>query len=176
MALKRKCSDLGLGSSPGEESGLSIGGASRDAILQLPGRTKKRFRNSRPSEQQVHEHTLALLYSAQRQPLDNSSTAEPQQESPAADSAQQTLHRFWSIRSAPSPAPLAVSVGPTTCHDCGADMTAEISVHGASVACVGCAKCVCCACAVANLGDDRRCLHCVGSNVWSEWTGSVPVC
>ncbi|PHH66250.1 hypothetical protein CDD81_7843 [Ophiocordyceps australis] len=176
MALKRKCSDSELGSSPREGSVSSMGGASRDAAPHLPSRTMKRFRNSRPSEQQVHEHTLGLLYSAQRQPRGISPIAEPQQSPRVDDSAQQTLHHFWTIRSVPSRAPLSVvPVEQTTCHDCGADMAADIKMHGASMACICCAKRVCRACAVANLSQDRRCLHCVGSTVWSGSTDSVPV-
>ncbi|KAK0610411.1 hypothetical protein B0T17DRAFT_466787, partial [Bombardia bombarda] len=109
----------------------------------LHSRTLKRFRDNRPSETQVHEHTLSLLYSAQQQQQqqhqfhNNQPTptlsSQPEAVSATAQSQrtthQRSLHSFWNLpvlassSTAPSPAPLPTPVAhqstPTSCEDCG---------------------------------------------------------
>jgi hypothetical protein len=96
----------------------------------LHSRTLKRYRDNRPSDEEVHrkfyewrahhhlspnsclpaEHTLDLLYSAQQrqqgQLQDPVAQPEPEaQQQPAANpnsDGQQSLHRFWDIGSEPS--------------------------------------------------------------------------
>lgn len=97
----------------------------------LPSRTLKRFRDSRPADEEVHrkfyewrahhrrrasktesschvpvERTLNLLYSAQQQhhglPEMMPEHDQMAPEPAAPTSNQQSLHRFWNINSAPS--------------------------------------------------------------------------
>ncbi|KAL7908822.1 hypothetical protein GGI35DRAFT_414088 [Trichoderma velutinum] len=96
----------------------------------LHSRTLKRYRDNRPSDEEVHrkfyewrahhhlspnsclpaEHTLDLLYSAQQRQqgqLQDPVAQEPESEQPAANAnansnGQQSLHRFWDIGSEPS--------------------------------------------------------------------------
>ncbi|KAL6904775.1 hypothetical protein GGI43DRAFT_289851 [Trichoderma evansii] len=100
----------------------------------LHSRTLKRYRDNRPSDDEVHrkfyewrahhhlsipnssscapaEHTLGLLYSAQQRPQQfpeeaPTAAAPPPPEQPvvASTNNQQSLHRFWSIGSEPSSA------------------------------------------------------------------------
>ncbi|GKT92064.1 LOW QUALITY PROTEIN: ORF21 protein [Colletotrichum tofieldiae] len=92
----------------------------------LPSRTRKRFRDNRPSENQVHlppiasstfvneneclqttsvtERTLNMLYSAQQQSQHiinqtHDANLEPSP-APAARNTQKSLHSFWNIKSA----------------------------------------------------------------------------
>ncbi|CAK7226772.1 hypothetical protein SBRCBS47491_006343 [Sporothrix bragantina] len=84
----------------------------RDAMSHLPGRTLKRYRNNRPSEAEVHEHTLNLLYTAQQivrqQPPavseqdvslhDDMDRMEEDDSQPGFDNVaanQPSLHSFW---------------------------------------------------------------------------------
>ncbi|CAI4218739.1 unnamed protein product [Parascedosporium putredinis] len=89
--------------------------------LHLHSRTLKRFRDSRPSEQQVHQRTLGLLYSAQRQQQlpfaqnppsavfpDAHAAPIPQEADHAvvhasSNGTQRSLHNFWALPSAPAP-------------------------------------------------------------------------
>ncbi|KAF7561779.1 hypothetical protein G7046_g2391 [Stylonectria norvegica] len=117
--------------------------------IHLHSRTLKRFRNSRPSDHEVHrkfyhaptitrvlthsvslERTLNILYSAQQDHAPALSTFEHRQHmAQAAEVAstatqQQSLHRFWNINSTPasmesSPNLEQQSSTPTNCDDCG---------------------------------------------------------
>ncbi|KJZ76168.1 hypothetical protein HIM_04624 [Hirsutella minnesotensis 3608] len=164
----------------------------------LPSRTMKRFRDGRPSDDEVHQHTLDLLYSAQRRdqqqqpsPVDPCSHVS----APAASAAsQQTLHRFWNIDSAPSSAisspgvvQSAVPEVPSSCQDCGACLREDNGDGGmdldgfpfdSQTACGACGNHVCFSCSVSNLGEDKRCLQCAGRRVWVGgigWTNTGEV-
>lgn len=160
MVLKRKRSASELLSSPSSASTFSFGSSppphnpfTTDAApAHLPSRTLKRFRDSRPSDAEVHrkfyewrahhretlnscavsaDRTLSLLYSAQQQApqapvLEQAASALA---APTA-SSQQSLHRFWNINSTPtssvgsSPAleQQMVTAAPSACDDCGAGL------------------------------------------------------
>ncbi|KAK0714266.1 hypothetical protein B0T21DRAFT_375511 [Apiosordaria backusii] len=115
----------------------------------MPGRTMKRFRDNRPSEEIIHQHTLHLLYSAQQQQQHQLQAPWPPQvqvtePTPApvtsqthSEQHQRSLHSFWklptriaaapsssqsSLASSPSPAVMPTSfpvIASTTCDDCG---------------------------------------------------------
>ncbi|XP_044719737.1 ORF21 protein [Hirsutella rhossiliensis] len=200
--LKRKRSASELASSPDHNQIINVPPhASYNAPApHLPSRTLKRFRDGRPSDDQVHQHTLGLLYSAQRRHQHDPSPAPQPSLTPDPSSTlrdQQTLHRFWTIHSAPtsagsSPAsdrPLPVEA-PSSCQDCGAGLREEgggdfmdlddFPFHGANTACRACGKHVCFSCSVSNLGEDKRCLQCAGKRVWIGGIGwannGVSVC
>ncbi|KAK1494835.1 hypothetical protein CTAM01_08848 [Colletotrichum tamarilloi] len=102
----------------------------------LSSRTMKRFRDNRPSEEQIHQRTLNMLYSAQQHnqyPADaghETNQSEPTPV-PAARNTQKSLHSFWNIKSAEPRCPaLAPSVdqsalSPMSCDDCGAGLGAS---------------------------------------------------
>jgi hypothetical protein len=124
--LKRKRSDAEL-CPPNSMMDVSV-------PATLHSRTLKRYRDNRPSDDEVHrkfyewrahhhlsipnssscapaEHTLGLLYSAQQRPSQfNHQEAAPIAAAPvehpvvASSNHQQSLHRFWSIGSEPSSA------------------------------------------------------------------------
>ncbi|KND90982.1 hypothetical protein TOPH_04309 [Tolypocladium ophioglossoides CBS 100239] len=143
LKRKRSVSELGSSPSPSSSSASPPTGnfnftmdvsprVFHDAPAQhLNSRTLKRFRDSRPSDDEVHrkfyewrahhrestnscvpaERTLSLLYSAQQQ--QQQPHASPVQQLPtspfpslpqatATAANQQSLHRFWNINSAPS--------------------------------------------------------------------------
>ncbi|KAK2067839.1 hypothetical protein P8C59_001545 [Phyllachora maydis] len=166
MPLKRKCSDSELSFSSGStfSSPTRPDSAGRfDAALgsnvtrtftpaSLSGRTRKRFRDNRPSESTVYQHTLDLLYGAQRQlqhqPESHSPALSPGEASadparqqrtqgaatPSArpPSGQPSLHNFWALPAqtrAPSAPPSSSPAAhrwdrllPTTCEDCGVSL------------------------------------------------------
>ncbi|KAI1077643.1 hypothetical protein F5B20DRAFT_583054 [Whalleya microplaca] len=93
----------------------------------VPSRTRKRFRDSRPSEQEVHQRTLNKLYAAQKQQqqqqqqeqlqqlsglhLHQSTLSTPShsrsqpQASHQPQGSQASLHNFWALPSAPPSSP-----------------------------------------------------------------------
>ncbi|KAK8061451.1 hypothetical protein PG994_007817 [Apiospora phragmitis] len=105
----------------------------------LHSRTMKRFRDSRPSQHEVHERTLNMLYNAQKHQShdDVHMQTTPMQIQPAAaqhphhqQQAQASLHSFWNLPNANNaPATfnndMAMSIAtpsidePTDCEDCG---------------------------------------------------------
>ncbi|KAL2134310.1 hypothetical protein VTI74DRAFT_507 [Chaetomium olivicolor] len=114
----------------------------------LPSRTMKRFRDNRPSESEVFQHTMDVLYSAQRRHHDAPSQSPEIAQSRVPvqlhaqnlhRSHQRSLHSFWnlpgpsasasslvsspasSLDSSPSPA-LAPRSMHTNCEDCGAGL------------------------------------------------------
>ncbi|RKU40437.1 hypothetical protein DL546_002819 [Coniochaeta pulveracea] len=159
----------------------------------LPSRTMKRFRNSRPSDQQVHQHTLSKLYSARQQGPstihDTSTLSEPVPSPSATSSDQRSLHTFWHIsaplprNTAPPPlvqkAAFSLTNSPTSCEDCGAAFHAggddfdmmEVDVRAYDTACankcVTCGKLVCGSCSISVLGVEPRCLMCAGREMSS---------
>ncbi|GAW21117.1 hypothetical protein ANO14919_106340 [Xylariales sp. No.14919] len=152
----------------------------------VPGRTMKRMRDNRPSENEVHQRTLNMLYSAQRQQTHRKFTdSQPlhhvpvaaQPVPPSSSSHQANLHSFWNLPSRPS-APPAVCLPPTTmdspteCEDCGQELGGDdegmmmdvddmSDTRGSS--CGACGKHVCSHCSITNLGEQRRCLACAGT-------------
>ncbi|KAK0669133.1 hypothetical protein QBC41DRAFT_320343 [Cercophora samala] len=103
-----------------------------------PGRTMKRFRDNRPSEEIIHQHTLNLLFSAQQQQHNRQPQIPPpppqvQATEPTPvpvpshvhlEQHQRSLHSFWklptrtaatplssqsSLASSPSPAAIPIS-------------------------------------------------------------------
>ncbi|KAI0837594.1 hypothetical protein F5Y06DRAFT_69410 [Hypoxylon sp. FL0890] len=111
----------------------------------LPSRTMKRFRDSRPSDEEIHQRTLNMLYTAQKQQIANQQlqeqvqmaalTIQPQplpqprpQNTPVhSQGAQASLHSFWKLPSAVAPSTVATNPsvntlvydGPVNCEDCG---------------------------------------------------------
>jgi len=115
----------------------------------LPSRTLKRFRDNRPSDAEVHQHTLHLLYSArdphhrqqpaaavQPSPHPAQNQSRPHASAPVAalppsrpDARQQpSLHSFWNLpgcaatSAAPSP---PVPRESSCCEDCGAALAGD---------------------------------------------------
>ncbi|KLU88670.1 hypothetical protein MAPG_07655 [Magnaporthiopsis poae ATCC 64411] len=116
------------------------------------GRTMKRFRDNRPSEEEIHRNTLDLLYSAAQR----HGSAQPEELSPLATASQQrqqqqqqpfaaqtiavsrqtSLHSFWKLprqsqvaAQAQALPPMSVQTTPrdcaTGCEDCGRDLRGE---------------------------------------------------
>ncbi|KAK0611083.1 hypothetical protein B0T14DRAFT_529602 [Immersiella caudata] len=153
----------------------------------LPSRTMKRFRDNRPSETEVHQRTLNLLFSAQQhqtsscEALDQVDTVmgtPAAKESPVHREAQQrSLHSFWRLpMPTPTPAPTlpslpaAIQDEAINCEDCGADLGGEdnaMDIDGPGSDghnCGACRKVVCFSCSISNLGERRRCLGCAQRN------------
>ncbi|KAH6609386.1 hypothetical protein Trco_002732 [Trichoderma cornu-damae] len=195
MLLKRKRSASELCSPPDADNSMM----DVSVPANLHSRTLKRHRDNRPSDEEVHQHTLGLLYSAQqRQPQDQpqlqAPTAAQEPVPPAAGpDTQQSLHRFWNISSEPgsggsSPGIAIACAPPTSCEDCGSALAGggggdEMEVDDGAAedtACGACGKHVCFSCSVSNLGEQKRCLQCAGRRVWIGgigWTNAgVPVC
>ncbi|KAK8043673.1 hypothetical protein PG993_006103 [Apiospora rasikravindrae] len=166
----------------------------------LHSRTMKRFRDSRPSQHEVHERTLNMLYNAQKQqPHDDvHMQTTPMQTQPTAvqhphhqQQAQASLHNFWNLPNA-NTAPvifnndIATSIAtpsidePTDCEDCGQALHDEMDgdameTDGATDSgCGACGKHVCSHCSITNLGEQRRCLGCAGKNAWDGGMGWTP--
>ncbi|KAK3319739.1 hypothetical protein B0T19DRAFT_271023 [Cercophora scortea] len=196
MLNKRKRSDSELSSFSASGSSanfMDIDGRSPfsppRASAHVSSRTMKRFRNNRPSESQVHQHTLSLLFSAQP----NNHTTAPQLAQPVTATPQQphnqipqqrSLHSFWKIpvsaSSSATPSPALTPLGPpqsrsTSCEDCGAGLVGDddsmMDIDGYGFAgtaagaedehsCRACGKAVCFSCSVSNMGENRRCLAC----------------
>ncbi|KAK4187811.1 protein MEMO1 [Podospora australis] len=142
MVLKRKRSDSELISfssalsSPSPSGSFNFGAiAAMDTARRgffaprltnpshLPSRTMKRFRDNRPSEEIIHQHTLYLLFSAQQHPPSHQQThpdlqtqlqphPQPQPQvaevpplfqaqRPHAQQHQRSLYSFWNIPGRP---------------------------------------------------------------------------
>ncbi|KAM0255114.1 hypothetical protein ACHAQJ_006118 [Trichoderma viride] len=192
--LKRKRSAAELCSPPSADDSMM------DASVpaNLHSRTLKRYRDNRPSDDEVHQHTLGLLYSAQQRPPQQQFQApivaplEPVPSSDESPNSQQSLHRFWSIGSEPSSGSSSPGIAnpaapPTSCEDCGSALAGgnddEMDVDSRAAedtACGACGKHVCFSCSVSNLGEQKRCLQCAGRRVWIGgigWTNAgVSVC
>ncbi|KAI0452794.1 hypothetical protein F5B21DRAFT_505875 [Xylaria acuta] len=143
----------------------------------VQGRTMKRFRDNRPSEHEVHQRTLNMLFAAQRQqnpsqPHETRTIHQLQhhvpvaaQPGPSSPSHQTNLHSFWNLPSRPS-APPAACLPPTTtdipteCEDCGQNfggddddmMDVDDKMSGAEgTSCGACGKHVCSHCSITNI-------------------------
>ncbi|PMD24486.1 hypothetical protein NA56DRAFT_669036 [Hyaloscypha hepaticicola] len=154
MVLKRKRSDSEISSS---SSILSSPLSSRMMAMDnyqsistpnlFSSRTRKRHRDNRPSEADVHQHTLSLLYSAQQAsqsqiPVSSASqTQQPVEPLHASNqlAQQSTLHSFWALPSSrrqlspssdsssatntPSRTPaMNIFFQATNCEDCNASL------------------------------------------------------
>ncbi|KAK7914380.1 ORF21 [Apiospora marii] len=167
----------------------------------LHSRTMKRFRDSRPSQREVHERTLNMLYNAQKhQPHDDvhmqtmpmqiqSATAQ-QPHHHHQQQAQVSLHNFWNLPNTNSasatfnatPASIASpSIDePTDCEDCGQALHDTMDGDTMDVddatdwGCGDCGKHVCSHCSITNLGEQRRCLGCAGKKSWVGGIGWTP--
>ncbi|KAI0021145.1 hypothetical protein F4780DRAFT_739276 [Xylariomycetidae sp. FL0641] len=121
MQLKRKRSDASMASS---SSPVAPAATASDAVMldaaasptrpppsrttaHLNSRTRKRFRGGRPSETEVHQRTLDLLYTGARRPPSPLPTPEAEAaetaELPPPTRAQPSLHSFWKLPSHPAP-------------------------------------------------------------------------
>ncbi|KAL2194144.1 hypothetical protein P885DRAFT_43736 [Corynascus similis CBS 632.67] len=169
MVLKRKRSESELGSVFSSTQRLDSNSFNFDALSamdtarrgffatrqstpsHLPSRTIKRFRDNRPSESEVYQHTLDVLYSAQSRPNEHryvspepsgiataGSPLQPQLQF-RRETQQRSLHSFWNLPGpaspssslVSSPASSAMSLSspvqspqsiPTNCEDCGAGL------------------------------------------------------
>ncbi|KAM0284241.1 hypothetical protein ACHAQH_002030 [Verticillium albo-atrum] len=204
MVLKRKRSSEELSSSPSSFSSSPIRPDTMDVdhvgVLpfsafpshftpsHLPSRTLKRFRDNRPSQEEVHQRTLNMLYSAQQHSDEDFAPTSPspmpnnhEQPSRPAPAAQRSLHAFWNINSAPA-APSSTYAAPqsylepSSCEDCGVGLGSHDGIDSMDIngygfdsgedhSCGACRKQVCSSCSVTNLGEQRRCLHCAGRRV-----------
>ncbi|KAK0648848.1 hypothetical protein B0T16DRAFT_427825 [Cercophora newfieldiana] len=150
----------------------------------LHSRTFKRFRDNRPTEAEVHQRTLNLLFSAQHQPpnpceaeheVDTVMTTPTLPEAHGRRGVQQrSLHSFWRLPvTAPSSAhvlpspPIVIESAAMNCEDCATglgddnDTTMDIDGLGSEGhSCGACGKMVCFSCSISNLGESRRCLGC----------------
>jgi hypothetical protein len=136
------------------------------------------------------EHTLSILFSAQKNPQPSLTPPKIAVPPPTVDHnpQQASLHSFWAIPSRPSSCGSSnastssppVSVFQTThCENCDApfalvndddamDVDMDIDVYDSPTdhACTKCGKQVCHSCAVSNLGVERQCLICAGKRTW----------
>ncbi|KAI1355502.1 hypothetical protein F5Y01DRAFT_270615 [Xylaria sp. FL0043] len=167
-----------------------------------PGRTMKRLRDNRPSEHEVHRHTLDMLYAAQRQQTQRTGPATHQQhhvpiavqpETSSSSTHQTSLHSFWNLPSRPSALtdaclPPVTMDQPTECEDCGQDLYADdehmmmdVDDSTQTTSCGACGKHVCSHCSITNVGAQRRCLDCAGTlsrsgsgaRSTASWTGGI---
>ncbi|KAI1762332.1 hypothetical protein GGR53DRAFT_501926 [Hypoxylon sp. FL1150] len=157
----------------------------------MSGRTMKRLRDSRPSDEELHQRTLNMLYMAQKQHVAHGQQCQlgglaPQpQPEPAAhpqsqpQGAQASLHSFWKLPKPAAISHIAVSAQVdqhTNCEDCGqtlreglaGDDSMDVDGFGADAetGCATCGKHVCSHCSITNMGEQRRCLICAGKKVW----------
>lgn len=175
----------------------------------LSSRTRKRFRDNRPSESTIHrtlpttinhcqsdhtltslfetEHTLSLLFSAQKQPhIDplppNPMAVASTNPRPTDSTHQSSLHAFWALpsqnssgASTPSSPPVNIRLQ-TKCEDCDVDLSTnddnsmdldfDLCNSSAEFGCSACGKQVCNSCSISNLGAERQCLLCAGKRRW----------
>ncbi|KAI9810042.1 MAG: hypothetical protein M1827_006740 [Pycnora praestabilis] len=153
-----------------------------DRSRHLSSRTRKRFRDNRPSEEIVYENTLQKLFFARpsaspipSHPHSPQSLAAPSL-SQKPPPPQSSLHAFWSLPR-PQPPPTTtvhtprisspMQVSDHHCEDCdtpllplddGIDAMDVDGLSGDAQMCGSCGKRVCDTCAV--LGDERTCLEC----------------
>ncbi|RMY64532.1 hypothetical protein D0863_09751 [Hortaea werneckii] len=146
----------------------------------LNSRTRKRHRDDRPDEHQIHASTIQRLYDAQRQhpeaspmPSHQSISAITQQQQPQSQPQSSTLHKFWRLPPTSTCSSQSMQMErtcqpPTSeflqCEDCdgslrtGDAMDIDESITEQESMCAMCRRQVCDGCAV--LGDERICLGC----------------
>ncbi|KAF2877139.1 hypothetical protein BDV95DRAFT_601553 [Massariosphaeria phaeospora] len=174
----------------------SLGDARRVKSSDLGCRTRKRVRDNRPDEREVHEHTINKLFSAQRTHPQPILLAPPSPPPPQPKVQKSTLHSFWNLPAPPVQAPAVpilldrhISTTAPRCEDCEAplredgdsmDIDMDMDMHvagsggvgggqGGQFACNGCGKQVCGTCAV--VASSRHCLQCAttGRNARRWW-------
>ncbi|KAI5805049.1 hypothetical protein EDC01DRAFT_641805 [Geopyxis carbonaria] len=136
-----------------------------------PGRTLKRWRNNRPSEDSVHQYTLAKLFSAAKAvipitPKQQVLAPQPQQLRPEKMDIQPTQQRslfsvlVYGQRSAPTVTPTQeIKI---QCDDCDRAFSVPAQDED-TVRCVGCGRTVCDLGCSASNGEGRVCLECARS-------------
>ncbi|KAI6854745.1 hypothetical protein KC343_g11837 [Hortaea werneckii] len=146
----------------------------------LNSRTRKRHRDDRPDEHQIHASTIQRLYDAQRKhpeaspmPSHQSIPAITQQQQPQSQPQSSTLHSFWRLPPTSTCSSQSMQIEragqpPTSeflqCEDCdgslrtGDAMDIDESMTEQESMCAMCRRHVCDGCAV--LGDERICLGC----------------
>ncbi|KAI7556622.1 hypothetical protein KC319_g10044 [Hortaea werneckii] len=146
----------------------------------LNSRTRKRHRDDRPDEHQIHASTIQRLYDAQRKhpeaspmPSHQSLPAITQQQQPQSQPQSSTLHSFWRLPPTLTCSSQLMQIEragqpPTSeslqCEDCdGSLMPADAmdideALTEQESMCAMCRRRVCDGCAV--LGDERICLGC----------------
>jgi hypothetical protein len=148
------------------------------------------------------EHTLSLLFSAQRQstmPSPPQQFIEPETQIASEplhqERGQKSLHAFWHLPSRLTPSPSNSSAaspvsqqrrGPF-CEDCDKplfndsdadEMDMEIDSNASSLfhnfGCRSCRRCVCGQCCVMSLNDGRTCLSCAKNGLSRKtWVGGI---
>ncbi|MCJ1243819.1 hypothetical protein MMC30_001016 [Trapelia coarctata] len=162
----------------------------------LHSRTRKRFRDSRPDEQTIHEHTYQKLFQAQRSPT-QTVPALPRTVSASSttsrrrSNAQQSLHEFWDIPDRSNSSRRAFFTAQPqpeqqlTCEDCDAGLGVcedenatdtdmggmGLALQESDYACRDCKRHVCDFCAVVVPGEGRECLQCRTSR--KKWVGGI---
>jgi len=161
----------------------------------LSSRTRKRYRDNRPSEATIHQHTLSILFSAQSNPQASPTPSQaPAIVSSHVSTRQSSLHSFWTLPARSSSCESASASGAssptmniyqaTNCEDCntsfvpigGNEMDVDMDNtygSGSDHACSACSKQVCDQCSVSNLGSQRQCLICAGKRRWVGGLGWV---
>ncbi|THY50669.1 hypothetical protein D6C97_06953 [Aureobasidium pullulans] len=134
---------------------------------QLNSRTRKRYRDGRPEEAEIHASTVEKLFSAQREhphasPMLSQSDLQPQFQ-PQDTPQRSTLHSFWHLPQAsqlPQHGMPATQQDAMTCDGCDRVLTPEYGMDtlDQDTACGACGKHVCNTCAVA--AELRLCLDC----------------
>ncbi|MCJ1257375.1 hypothetical protein MMC24_005200 [Lignoscripta atroalba] len=163
----------------------------------LHSRTRKRFRDSRPDENTIHQNTYQKLFSAQRAQSPQPVCAFPRARSVSSNTSQNrsppqaSLHNFWAlpVRRTNSHPDTYLGVSQQQlelkCEDCDAclgaaldnnSMTMDVDMGGAGLeetehACRGCGRMVCEMCAVVVVGEGRECLQCKTSR--KRWVGGI---
>ncbi|KEQ97690.1 hypothetical protein AUEXF2481DRAFT_2623 [Aureobasidium subglaciale EXF-2481] len=148
----------------------TVGSEDTQRTPELNSRTRKRYRDGRPEEAEIHASTVEKLFSAQKEhphasPLPSQqSQLQPDSQIANTDAPQRsTLHSFWHL---PQNIQLPHAGQPTpqqevlTCDGCDGVLVPEYSMDTLDIdtACGACGKHVCNTCAVA--ADMRLCLDC----------------
>ncbi|KAI5237168.1 hypothetical protein E4T43_08130 [Aureobasidium subglaciale] len=150
----------------------TVGSEDGQRTQELNSRTRKRYRDGRPEEAEIHASTVEKLFSAQKEhphasPLPSQqSPLQPDPRFPNTDAPQRsTLHSFWQLpqhtqlsHAGMSHQTLRQEV--LTCHGCDSVLVPEYGMDTLDLdtACGACGKHVCNTCAVA--ADMRLCLDC----------------
>ncbi|KEQ84095.1 hypothetical protein M438DRAFT_397616 [Aureobasidium pullulans EXF-150] len=159
---------LGPQSSPFSWKQQSSPNTSQDeGKQQLNSRTRKRYRDGRPEEAEIHASTVDKLFSAQKahphaSPMLSQSDLQPQFQ-PQDTPQRSTLHSFWHL---PQASQLSQHGMPAThqdamtCDGCDRVLTPEYGMDtlDQDTACGACGKHVCNTCAVTV--EMRLCLDC----------------
>ncbi|THX71329.1 hypothetical protein D6D08_05541 [Aureobasidium pullulans] len=159
---------LGPQSSPFSWKQQSSPNTSQDeGQQQLNSRTRKRYRDGRPEEAEIHASTVEKLFSAQKahphaSPMLSQSHLQPQFQ-PQHTPQRSTLHSFWHL---PQPSQLPQHGMPATqqdamiCDGCDRVLTPEYGMDtlDQDTACGACGKHVCNTCAIT--AEMRMCLDC----------------